>query len=138
MHCPIGRASELLCCLSNGFLLVSILVSFTYVRQDPLFHTCQFHTFQGIHRKELQLKEDHVLIVRGSISVISSPQQCVQFAHSMSGVVMKQEVESSQMQGLMSLATVKFLGYHEILKVLVISPDFHQIDCSFQKVPPLF
>ena len=43
---------------------------------------------------------------------------------------MKQEVESSQMQGLMSLATVKFLGRHEILEVLVVGPDFHQMGRS--------
>jgi len=51
---------------------------------------------------------------------------------------MKQEVESSQMQGPMSLATVKFLGRHEILKVLVVGPDFHRMGRSFQKVPSLF
>jgi len=51
---------------------------------------------------------------------------------------MKQEVEPSQMQGPASLTTVKFLGRHEILKVLVVSPDFHQMGRSFQKVPSLF
>ena len=90
-----------------------------------------------MHRKELQSKEDDVLIVRGFVSMINSPRQCVWFAHSMSRVVVKQEVESSQMQGLMHLMTVKFLGHHEILKVLVVGPDFHQIGCSFQKVSPL-
>ena len=91
-----------------------------------------------MHRKELQSKEDNVLIVGGSVSVISSPQQCVWFAYSTSGVVMKQEVESSQMQGPTSLAMVKFLGHHEILKVLVVSPDFHWMGRVFQKVPLLF
>jgi len=38
---------------------------------------------------------------------------------------MKQEVKSSQMQGPTSLIMVKFLGCHEILKVLVVGPDFH-------------
>jgi len=56
----------------------------------------------------------------------------------MSGAVMKQEVESSQMQGPMSLATVKFLGCHEILEVLVVGLDFHQMGRAFQKVPLLF
>jgi len=51
---------------------------------------------------------------------------------------MKQEVESSQMQGPMSLTTVKFLGRHEILEVLVIGPDFYQMSRFFQEVPPLF
>jgi len=51
---------------------------------------------------------------------------------------MKQEVKSSQMQEPTSLATVKFLGRHEILKVLVVSPDFHQVGRAFQKVPLLF
>jgi len=51
---------------------------------------------------------------------------------------MKQEVESSQMQEPTSLVTVKFLDRHEILKVLVVGPDFHQIGRSFQKVPSLF
>ena len=78
-----------------------------------------------MHRKELQSKKDNILIVGGSVSMISSPRQCIWFAHSMSGAVMKQEVESSQMQGPMSLMTVKFLGRHEILKVLVVSLDFH-------------
>jgi len=118
--------------------LVSILVSLAYVGQDLLFHACQFHSFQGTHHKELWSKEDNILIVRGSVSVISSPRQCVWFAHSTSGVVIKQEVESSQMQGPTSLAMVKFLGRHEILKVLVVGPDFHQMGRSFQKVPLLF
>ena len=87
VHCPISGALELSCCLSDGFLLVSILVSFVYLRQDLLFHACQFHSFQGMHHKELWSKEDNVLIVGGSISVISSPRQCVQFAYSMSKAV---------------------------------------------------
>jgi len=56
----------------------------------------------------------------------------------MSGAVMKQEVESSQMQEPTSLVTVEFLGRHEIFKVLVVSPDFHWMGHSFQKVPLLF
>ena len=77
-------------------------------------------------------------IVGGSISMISFSRQCIQFAHGMSGAVMKQEVESSQMQGPTSLAMVKFLGHHEILKVLVVGPDFYRMDRFFQKVSPLF
>ena len=73
VHCPIGGALELLCCLSDRFLLVSVPVSFVYIGQDLLFHTCQFHSFQGTHHKELQLKKDYVLIVGGSVSMISSP-----------------------------------------------------------------
>jgi len=48
--------------------------------------------------------------------------------------VVKQEVEPSQMQGPAGLTTVKFLGRHEILKVLVIGLDLYQMGCSFQKV----
>jgi len=55
----------------------------------------------------------------------------------MSGAVVKQEVKSSQMQGPTHLTTVKFLGYYEILEVLVVGPDFHQMGPSFQKVPSL-
>jgi len=51
---------------------------------------------------------------------------------------MKQEVESSQMQRPTSLVMVKFLGHYEILKVLVVGPDFHQMGRSFQEVPLLF
>ena len=56
----------------------------------------------------------------------------------MSGMVVKQEVEPSQMQGLAGLTMVKFLGRHEILKVLVVGPDFYQMGRFFQKVPPFF
>jgi len=111
--------------------LVSVPVPLAYVRQDFLFYTCQFHPFQGMYRKELWSKEDNILIVGGSVSVISSPRQCVQFAHCTSGAVMKQEVKPSQMQGPASLTMVKFLGHHEILEVLVVSPDFHQMGRSF-------
>jgi len=69
--------------------------------------------------------------------MISSPRQCILFAYSTSGAVVKQEVESSQIQGPMCLMTVKFLGCHEILKVLVVGPDFHQMGRFFQKVPLL-
>jgi len=113
--------------------LVSIPVSLAYVGQDLLFYTCQFHFFQGMHHKELQSKEDDIFVVGGSVSVISSPRQYIRFAHSMSRVVMKQEVEPSQVQGPTSLTTVKFLGRHEILKVLVIGPDFHQMSAPSKK-----
>jgi len=39
--------------------------------------------------------------------------------------VVKQEVEPSQMQGPTDLTMVKFLGHHEILKVLVVGPDLY-------------
>jgi len=53
-------------------------------------------------------------------------------------MVVKQEVEPSQMQGPRGLTTVKFLGYHEVLKVLVVSPDFHRMGRPFQEVPLFF
>jgi len=56
----------------------------------------------------------------------------------MSGMVVKPEVKPSQMQRPMGLTTVKFLGCHEILEVLVISPDLYQMGHSFQEVPLLF
>jgi len=56
----------------------------------------------------------------------------------MSGMVVKQEVEPSQMQGPTGLMTVKFLGCHEILEVLVVGPDLHWIGRSFQEVPLFF
>jgi len=56
----------------------------------------------------------------------------------MSGMVVKPEVEPSQMQRPTGLTTVKFLGCHEILEVLVISPDLYQMGHSFQEVPLLF
>jgi len=134
----VGRAPELLCCLSYGFLLVSVPVPLADVGQDLLFHACQFYAFQSTHCKEFQLKKDYVLIVQGSVSVIGSPQQCVQFAHGMSGTVVEQEVEPSQMQGPMDLTMVKFLDCHEILEVLVVSPDLYWMGCSFQKMSSLF
>ena len=63
--------------------------------------------------------------------MIGSPQQHVRFAHGTSRAVIKQEVEPSQMQGPAGLTTVKFLGYHEILKVLVVGPDLYQMGRSF-------
>jgi len=35
------------------------------------------------------------------------------------------------------LSTVKFLGHHEILKVLVVGLDLYQMGCFFQEVLPL-
>jgi len=46
-------------------------------------------------------------------------------------MVVKQEVEPSQIQGPMSLMMVKFLGCHKILEVLVVGPDLYQMDCFF-------
>jgi len=91
-----------------------------------------------MHSQELWSEEDYVPIVRGSVSVISSPRQCIWFAYSMSGMVVKQEVEPSQMQGPTSLMTVKFLGCHEKLEILVVGPDFYWIGRFFQKVSLLF
>jgi len=56
----------------------------------------------------------------------------------MFGAVVKQEIEPSQIQGPTGLTTVKFLGRHEILEVLVVGPDLYWIDCFFQEVPLLF
>ena len=36
------------------------------------------------------------------------------------------------------MATVEFLGRHEVLQVLVVCPDFYQVLGSFQKVPLFF
>jgi len=55
-----------------------------------------------------------------------------------SRMVVKQEVKPSQMQGPIGLTTVKFLGCHEILEVLVVGQDLYQMGCSFQEVPLLF
>jgi len=134
----VGGALELSCCLGYRFLLVSIPVPFANVGQDLLFYACQFHPFQSMHHKEFRSKEDYVLIVRGSVSVIGSPQQHVWFAHGTFGMVVKQEVEPSQMQELTGLTIVKFLGRHEVLEVLVVGPDLDWVGCPFQKVPPLF
>jgi len=49
----------------------------------------------------------------------------------MSGTVVKQEVEPSQMQGPTGLTMVKFLGHHEILEVLVIGSDLYWMGRSF-------
>ena len=138
MYYPIGGVLELSYCLRYRFLLVSIAVPFADVRQDPLLFSCQLHLFQGMHRNGLQLKQDYVLVVRCSISVISSSRQCIWFAYGTSGAVVKQEVEPSQMQGPAGLTTVKFLGCYEILEVLVISLDLYQMGRSFQEVSPLF
>jgi len=131
MYCLVGGALELLCCLSYGFLLVSIPVSLADVGQDLLLYACQFHPFQSMYCKEFWSQEDYVLIVRGSISVIDSPQQCVRFAHGTFGAVVKQKVEPSQIQGPAGLTTVKFLGCHEIFEVLVVGPDLYQMGRPF-------
>jgi len=34
--------------------------------------------------------------------------------------------------------TVEFLSRHEVLQVLVICPDLHQVSGSLQEMPPLF
>jgi len=57
--------------------------------------------------------------------MIGSSRQYIWFAHGTSGMVVEQEVKPSQMQRLMGLTTVKFLGHHEILEVLVVSPDLY-------------
>jgi len=49
----------------------------------------------------------------------------------MFGMVVKQEVEPSQMQEPMGLMTVKFLGCHEVLEVLMVSLDLDWVGCSF-------
>jgi len=33
---------------------------------------------------------------------------------------------------------VEFLSHHEVLQVLVVCPDFHQVLGSFQEMPSLF
>jgi len=33
---------------------------------------------------------------------------------------------------------VEFLSHHEVLQVLVVCPDLHQVLGSFQEMPPLF
>jgi len=63
--------------------------------------------------------------------MIGSPRQCIWFAHGTSGAVVKQEVKPSQMQGPTGLTTVKFLGRHEVLEVLVVGPDLYWMGCSF-------
>jgi len=49
----------------------------------------------------------------------------------MSRTVVKQKVKPSQMQGPTGLMTVKFLGRHEVLEVLVVGPDLDWVGYSF-------
>ena len=46
-------------------------------------------------------------------------------------VINEVHMQTLRPQGPASLTTVKFLGRHEILEVLVVSPDFHQMGHSF-------
>jgi len=41
------------------------------------------------------------------------------------------EVKASQVQRPTGLATVEFLGRHEVLQVLVVHPDFYWVPSSF-------
>jgi len=54
VYCSVGGAPELSYCLSYGFLLVSIPVTFANVGQDLLFYACQFYPFQSAHREEFR------------------------------------------------------------------------------------
>ena len=44
----------------------------------------------------------------------------------------------SKIQRPMGLIMVELFGYHEVLKVLVVYPDFYWMDYSFKKVSSLF
>jgi len=54
MYCLIGGILELLCCLSYGFLLVSVPIPLADIGQDLLLYACQFHPFQSTYRKEFR------------------------------------------------------------------------------------
>jgi len=52
--------------------------------------------------------------------------------------VVEGKVKVSKIQRPMGLIMVELFGYHEVLKVLVVYPDFYWMDYSFKKVSSLF
>jgi len=51
--------------------------------------------------------------------------QSVGLLHRLSGVVVRSKAKVDEVQGPMSLITVEFLGYHKVLKVLVVCSNFY-------------
>jgi hypothetical protein len=70
--------------------------------------------------------------------MISSPRERIWFAHTLTWLIVKGEVESRQVQLLFSLASIELLGHMKILEVLVIGPDLNRVASTFEVVSPLF
>ena len=51
--------------------------------------------------------------------------QSVGLLHRLSGVVVRSKAKVDEVQGPISLITVEFLGYHKVLKVLVVCSNFY-------------
>jgi len=69
--------------------------------------------------------------------MVCSPGECIRLAHRFPRYVVKHKVEPSKVERPPCLSAVEVFSCHEILQVLVISPDLELVFCTFNEVPPL-
>ena len=114
-----------------------MFTSLADVSEDVLFQASELQTFQHAHCKELQREENDVGVVVGTSSMISSVGECIWLTHCLSRLVAECEVKVGEVQGPSGLPSVELFGRHEVLQVLMVSPDLTGVFCTFHEVLPL-
>src|SRR5215470_15010592 len=136
-ECPSGRPPESLHRLSHGVFVYAPLNPLPDVPKNRGLFSRYVDALQGSDGEELRSEEGEVLVVLGRVSVIRATGKCIRFPHGPSGAMTESEVETSQVEGPSSLATIQLLGRPEILQILVVGPNLHRMLGSLQQMPPL-
>jgi hypothetical protein len=70
--------------------------------------------------------------------VISSPQKCIGFTHTVFWLVMQHGVEPQEVKQSTCLSSIEFLGHLKVFEVCMVGLDFDRVLSAFKVVPPLF
>ena len=88
---------ELLDGFSNWFFL-RVLAACANVSEDVNFCTGDFNTFKGTDCKELGSEEGDIRVVTLTGTIICALGKCIWFTHGLARLVMKLEVEPSEVK----------------------------------------
>jgi hypothetical protein len=88
---------ELLDSFSNWFFLW-VSAACANVSEDVNFRTGDFNTFKSTDRKEFGGEEGDIRVVALTGTMICTPGKCIRFTHGLARLVMKLEVEPSEVK----------------------------------------
>jgi hypothetical protein len=135
---PLGRADGLcgsglqcFCCSAYRIFEFSISCLPSDELEQLPFLSFHLHSFQGSNHKEVGGEQGDVSVVIRAATVIHTSAESVRLTHGLSRSVVHHKVEPGHHKRPSSLPAVKLFSRHEVLKVLVISPDFYLVRCSF-------
>jgi len=74
----------------------------------------KLNSFKSADGEELWVDKGDAIIVPSSTAMVMSLGQCVRFPHRLPRMMVKDEAKIGQIEGLVGLSAVEFVGYHKV------------------------